>query len=207
MSSDHDFNKIFGIGLSRTGTTSLGVALLYLGIRTAHYVTDDQTYRQARALLDTPVFVDFEKLDKQYPGSRFIYTQRDPDAWVDSFRDKLLDGPMNQRQDTRNPHPPHAFTRMNQRVYRELFGRIDGLTDAVLRDGFLRHRDRVMQYFSGRSDDLLVITIDEDDDESTWNRLCEFVGLEIPGSFPRFANRSAMLWAEIVHPCKVNTTP
>ena len=92
---------------------------------------------------------------------------------------------------------------MNQRVYRELFGRVDGLSDEVLRDGFLRHRRRVMEYFAQRRDDLLVITVDEDENEQIWARLCEFVGIRIPGSFPQFDNQSAMLWNDIHHPCKV----
>ena len=92
---------------------------------------------------------------------------------------------------------------MNQRVYRDLFGRIDGLSDEVLREGFLNHRRRVMEYFSSRNDDLLVIAVDEDDNESIWARLCDFIGVQIPGSFPEFSNQTAMLWNDIHHPCKV----
>lgn len=33
--------KVFGIGLSRTGTTSLGTALNQLGIKTIHYPHDE----------------------------------------------------------------------------------------------------------------------------------------------------------------------
>ena len=201
MQVELESNKIFGIGISRTGTTSLGVALLYLGIPTTHYVTRPELYHDARAILDAPVFADFERLDHQFPRSRFIYTQRDPDAWLHSFRDKLLDGPMNQREETRRPQ--HEAAVMNQRVYRDLFGRIDGLSDDVLREGYLRHRERVFGYFLGRPNDLLVLTIDEEDNQTMWSRLCEFVGIRIPGAFPVFPNQTARLWDQIHHPCKV----
>ena len=32
-----DFNRLFGIGLNKTGTTSLQAALKFLGIPTMHY--------------------------------------------------------------------------------------------------------------------------------------------------------------------------
>ncbi|MCZ6834530.1 MAG: hypothetical protein O7G85_02035, partial [Planctomycetota bacterium] len=35
-----DFNKVFGIGLSRTGTRSLNEALTILGIPSCHWPTD-----------------------------------------------------------------------------------------------------------------------------------------------------------------------
>ena len=37
-------NKVFGLGMSRTGTSSLCEALNHLGIRTTHYPFDPTTH-------------------------------------------------------------------------------------------------------------------------------------------------------------------
>ena len=42
-------SKVFGIGLSRTGTTSLTLALKALGYQAAHFPSDDDTRREVTA--------------------------------------------------------------------------------------------------------------------------------------------------------------
>src|SRR3954451_20670364 len=97
--------RIFGLGLSRTGTTSLTDALELLGYRTIHFPADGRTRNEmlaffattggplrlsllesADALTDTPVCATFEALDATYPGSRFILTTREKDSWLESCR-------------------------------------------------------------------------------------------------------------------------
>ena len=92
--------KVFGIGLSKTGTTSLYAALDRLGFRSG-------TYRHLRALgldawfrgdfsgdplgdydalSDLPVGAFYRQLDRRYPGSKFILTHRDRESWLASCR-------------------------------------------------------------------------------------------------------------------------
>ncbi len=85
-------NKIFGIGLSKTGTTSLTKALEILGFSAAHYTNPySQEFLSPRdiplydALTDTPVAYKFEELYEKFPDARFIYTTRPIDLWVPSF--------------------------------------------------------------------------------------------------------------------------
>src|SRR5205085_2716068 len=92
--------KIFGIGLSRTGTTSLTQALELLGYRTVHgpadHVTQLEFYeffatgsqgvhlsvlKEHDALTDAPVCCLYRALDKAYPGSKFILTIREKQSW------------------------------------------------------------------------------------------------------------------------------
>src|SRR5690349_17299315 len=91
---------IFGIGLSKTGTTSLFAALDVLGFRSG-------TYRHMRglglaewfdgdfardyfadfdALTDLPIATWFPQLDQRYPGSKFVLTVRDIGSWLESAR-------------------------------------------------------------------------------------------------------------------------
>ena len=65
-------SKVFGIGLSRTGTKSLAAALNLLGIRTRYAITETSA---------VPFCPHFDEL---YPGSKFILTIRDKQSWLNS---------------------------------------------------------------------------------------------------------------------------
>lgn len=83
--------KVFGIGLSRTGTQSLTQALRIVGIDAAHW-TNPLTYQLIGATdvylfgacTDISVAQDFEKLYYQYPNARFVWTRRPLDGWMPS---------------------------------------------------------------------------------------------------------------------------
>jgi hypothetical protein len=95
--------KVFGIGLSRTGSMSLTEALTILGFRALHFPADPVTQREYfeffanpsdtlrlslldryDALTDNPVSCVYRQLDKAYPGSKFIWTIRDKESWLRS---------------------------------------------------------------------------------------------------------------------------
>ena len=101
--------KIFGVGLSRTGTTSLNRALQILGINSMHFPCDKTTRqelyeffaRQSQgmpiapsislsalnycdAITDTPACCIYKSLDVVYPNVKFILTIRDKTSWLNS---------------------------------------------------------------------------------------------------------------------------
>jgi hypothetical protein len=89
---------VFGLGLSKTETSSLGEALNLLGVRTVHYPYDDRTFERLtngdyrldileeyQGVVDIPVAPYYAQLDKVYPGSRFILTVREKGAWLRSI--------------------------------------------------------------------------------------------------------------------------
>jgi tetratricopeptide (TPR) repeat protein len=84
--------KIFGIGLSRTGTQSLTRALDAFGIDAAHW-TNPLTHQLISttdiflfgACADISVTQEFEKLYYQYPNALFIWTQRPLEDWAVSI--------------------------------------------------------------------------------------------------------------------------
>lgn len=171
--------KIFGIGLPRTGTTSLTAALKRLGIFTLHYAPwmaagiANKIYRcettdDFDAMTDSPFPLIYREMDLIYPRSKFILTLRDVDEWLPSSRflkgDSLL-------------------------AYRRMYYGIDGYREDVYRARFIRHRDEVIDYFSGRPDDLLVFDFSNG---AGWPRLCSFLNLPEPeGSFPWVNRRVA----------------
>lgn len=83
--------KVFGIGLSKTGTTSLTSALAILDFNTAHFINyltgellGDDDLHIFDALTDTPICVGFEKYFYMFPNAKFIYTVRSLEDWESS---------------------------------------------------------------------------------------------------------------------------
>ncbi len=84
--------KVFVVGLSRTGTTTLTVALRRLGYLAAHWVNpatgqmllpEDAAIFDAMA--DAPVADAVEELADRYPHARFILTLRPAASWERSL--------------------------------------------------------------------------------------------------------------------------
>lgn len=91
--------KIFGLGLSRTGTSSLSTALNILGFRSIHGPHDEKTkseitsgqlnlslFETHNAITDIPMALYFEDLDQLFPNSKFILTVRDMSDWLASMK-------------------------------------------------------------------------------------------------------------------------
>lgn len=94
-------HKVFGIGLSRTGTTSLTVALHRAGYSTYHalpHLLDGAALARGSAKVDgwwadaydaqTDIHaaVAYEQLAAAYPNAKFVYSTREPVAWARAMR-------------------------------------------------------------------------------------------------------------------------
>ena len=169
---------VFGIGLSKTGTTSLAEALTLVGIPTIHLPDKglmlagrfSEALAGYRGATDISVSFCFEALDAAYPGSRFILTMRDRETWIESVEAHMH----------RRPWPERGTPAAELRV------RIYG-THLFERDRLLAAYDafhaRVHRYFAARPGDLLVMSIL---DGQGWDRLCPFLGMPAPiEPFPR----------------------
>jgi hypothetical protein len=195
-------HKVFGIGLSKTGTTSLAVALNVLGISTIHYPCDERTYEELIAgdyrlsvlnefqgVVDTPVAPYYAQLDKIYPGSKFVLTVRKKDSWLRSCRE----------------HWEFEEWWMDRFLLNKTFWQfISAVVYGVHRFNEERfsyvydlHVKNVMEYFADRTTDFMVMDICKGEG---WERLCLFLGLPKPSvPFPhsnKFQDRdSAGTWA------------
>ena len=179
------FNKIFNIGLNKAGTKSLSVALNLLGFRTLHFrhrgvrLVDivRRNHKAGKKLLHGIEHYDafsdmageyfFARLDREYPGSRFILTVRDTESWLDS-RER------------------HVEKNRNDPEYRHVFLNVD-------RSGWRRHMnkvtDSVTAYFRDRPADLLIINIPAGEG---WDKLCPFLGVARPVTdFPNETGKPA----------------
>jgi len=165
-------NKIFIIGLPRTATTSVCLASLGLGLKTAHNAYTQNAFTHAQVLADTPIFCDYQTLDKQFPNSKFIYLTREASAWLPSIKQLL------QRMIVNLQRGDGGFNPHLKRCYNEIFSPLTA--DNIEQDEFLlscyqRHQQGIELYFKAREQDLL--TIDVSNDES-YASMLEFLGQE-----------------------------
>lgn len=165
-------NKIFIIGLPRTATTSVCLASLGLGLKTAHNAYTQNAFTHAQVLADTPIFCDYQTLDKQFPNSKFIYLTREASAWLPSIKQLL------QRMIVNLQRGDGGFNPHLKRCYNEIFSPLTA--DNIEQDEFLlscyqRHQQGIEVYFKAREQDLL--TIDVSNDES-YASMLEFLGQE-----------------------------
>ena len=184
--SDADRPRVFGIGLNKTGTSSLHAALELLGYNALHFGGIETMNAVQRAIvggesmlshLDPAVdaFTDvfgitycFYLADVQYPGSKFILTVRDLDAWLDSRR----------RHVERNQELTAAGR------YEDGFVRVDLEGWA---GEYRQHEAVVRGYFRDRPDDLLVFDVAAGDG---WRPLCDFLDRPVPEEPFPWANRA-----------------
>jgi hypothetical protein len=170
--------KIFGIGLSRTGTYSLNNALTLLGYRAKHFPRIEEEilggdYRLGStsgydALTDTPVAPIFAQLDTAHPGSKFILTVRALDDWLDACARYF------PWQDRHVLGSDFARVVMFQRLYVYGCRAFDRGRWAYV---YETHQRNVEHYFRTRPNDLLIMNITAGDG---WNALCPFLGKPIP---------------------------
>ncbi len=158
--------KTFGIGLSRTGTTSLTLALEALGLSAVHFPTTMKQIKEHDAATDTPVAASFQFLDSRFPGSKFIYTVRDLPEWLESYR--------RFRGRRGNLFAAIPFI---VKLQRHLYGGID-FDPERFRHAYARHDAQVRGHFAERLGDLLVVDICGGD--TRWEPLCEFLGADVP---------------------------
>ncbi|NDQ55816.1 MAG: hypothetical protein GZ088_01935 [Acidipila sp.] len=171
--------KVFGIGLSRTGTTSLHQALGLLGFRSIHYpplhlMTD--LLQDYDAAVDTPVACSFRELDTRYPSSQFILTVRDIRSWLASTEAFFAGLP-----------PTEEWKReVRLRTYGVLVWERRAFLNA-----YHRHLEAVLDYFGNRPAQLLILDICAGEG---WEMLCAFLGIPVPNvPFPHANSRSEIM--------------
>ncbi len=142
------------------------------------------------AATDTPVAVDFRQLDAEFPGSKFVLTQRHLPDWLDSCEALW------------KAHP-NGFDAFASDIHRRIYGRED-FDRTAFAEAYARHFDAVRNHFAGRERDLLLIDICAGEG---WERLCPFLGFDIPpDEFPR-RNYRANLGNDWVFDCPPYGTP
>lgn len=170
--------KLFCIGLPRTGTSSLSMALEILGVETQHAPCElDVEYYDhgPAAYTDTPIWVPemFRKLALRFPQAKFIYTYRQPEQWLRSVKRLRF---FTSREMLHEPADEWAYTT----VLGYPFKRNKWIM------AYQGHCDDVFEFFGDQPQRLLSIDLTRElDDRIKWNELCRFLELPVPAQpFP-----------------------
>jgi len=162
-------NKIFIIGLPRTATTSVCLAMLGLGFKTAHNAYTEHAFSEAQVIADTPIFCDYQQLDNHFPNSKFIYLMRDKKDWLPSIK-QLLQRMIVNLQRSDGGFNPHL-----KRCYNEVFSplTVDNIAqDDFFLDCYRRHQQGAFDYFQERAADFLAIDVS---DSQSYQKLLAFL--------------------------------
>lgn len=173
--------KVFGIGLPKTGTTTLGKCLSMLGYRVKGFDIDAaeavflsrfdqvmQTMSHYDACRDAPLFYIFRQLDEAFPGSMFILiVRKDAETWLKS----------DIRQDLRMTEP------VSRRASEFFVGHFENIGVGTERptDLYNSHHESVCKYFAGQESRFRVMNWESGDG---WRELCDFIGVDIPENMP-----------------------
>jgi hypothetical protein len=196
--------KIFIIGLPRTGTTSICAAMLELGYKVAHTGYTQKTFDNAQVIADTPIFADYKQLDRFYPNSKFIYLAREPDKWIPSIKQLL------QRMYVNVTRDDGGFNTIIKRCYQKTFSPFTSKNiedDKFLAECYLQHRHEINQHFAERSQDLLTIDISATD---SYDKLLSFLSLQSINKQDNFERMNCggkvTAWKDLKHNNKIEST-
>jgi len=191
-------NKLFIIGLPRTGTTSISVALLE-HFKVSHTGYTKRAFELADVISDCPCFSDYQQLDALFPESKFVYLQRGLEQWLPSIQmllNKML--PSLNSEAYVNPILKRSFGQTF-----DLHEVQNPLEEIHLKSCYQRHEQGVIDYFNGR-DNILSIDINQPDSLS---QLLNFLGLQYSGDekFPHLnIGKLVDNWKYIKHINKIN---
>jgi hypothetical protein len=162
--------KIFGIGLPKSGTTSLHRAAQILGLRSIHFPDDGVTLAQVRRgdyrlevmarcdiISDVPIPAIFPQIDHAFRGAKFILTRRPLGPWLASHEKARFN------QDRPKPGSLRDF-------YLALLYGVTDFNAERFTWVYENHHAKVRRYFAGeRAGDLLTIDVTAGEG---WARLC-----------------------------------
>ncbi len=158
--------KVFCIGLPRTGVGSLGEALRTLGLAVANSPDDEASIEAHQAAVGGNIADTFEQLDQRYPGSLFIMTVRKHGDWLNSCS-------LFRQTNEKDLSAAARVTGFQKRLYGG--ARFEG---KVVSRTYTQHLERVYTYFANRPLDLLFLDICGGGD--SWAPLGAFLGLSVP---------------------------
>ena len=183
-------DRVFNVGLGRTGTSSLADALTQLGYKVWHgtYYKNlkDDYFTKFNALTDTHVFgdnrpdMDFKKVFYKYPNTKFILTYRNNlDKWYNSVK-------KTEKNHSSFVNWKEIWTgRILGGDYKTKYGinpinnKPNEPTKKDYIDEYIRYNEEVVDFFSKVSPNSLLM-FNVIDGKDGYEELCEFLEKPIP---------------------------
>jgi hypothetical protein len=193
--------RVIGVGVGRTGTYSLKLAINQIGMGVCHHMEEvlhdmprqvplwaaaaagkpdwRQIYDGYESAVDWPTACFFRELIREFPTAKFVLTQRNPAKWADSFGATIYKLLADKDQ---APKEMHAWLEMVSNVIAKT-GFPPGLDRDALARAFIAHNDAVKEAIPPSQ--LLVFEV-----KQGWGPLCRFLDMPVPsGEFPRTNHR------------------
>jgi sulfotransferase family protein len=192
--------QVIGVGLGRTGTMSLKLALEQIGLGPCYHMAEvflnpervplwiaaadgqpnwEAVFQGYASTMDYPACIYWRELTSAYPGAKVILSLRSADKWFESTQATIFSDAMDKRIRS-SPLVPF----FEKTVWRDFGERI-------------HDRDFMMAYFDRHTaavkaaipkQRLLVYEVSQG-----WEPLCEFLGVDAPATpFPRVNSREEM---------------
>jgi hypothetical protein len=191
---------VVGVGLGRTGTQSLKVALEILGLKPCYHMVEvwanpasiddwlqaangrpswDKIFDGYRATVDYPGCHFWRELTSAYPKAKVLLTVRDPGDWFESTQATIFSPQMRARV---GESPAAEF--LHKTVWDDFGAGIDDREHMIA--AFERHTAEVKRAIPRNR--LLVLDVKEG-----WKPLCDFLGVPVPSKpFPRLNSRDEL---------------
>lgn len=206
--------KIFNLGFSKTGTTSLEKALQQLGYRVARghwkynycfYLFALAITKQFEEIIRVTRYFDafcdapwggspelYKHLVKEYPDASYILSTRPPQDWLNSFKKFITLFDQDEHTAMSSMHSHGMFGSIFW--FRNIFGITEILDqDQHLMEVYSRYNENVQRFFKENKIPLLEIDLTT---PNQWEKLCEFLDCPVPDEpFPHL-NSAYMDWSK-----------
>ncbi len=183
---DYGSEKVIGLGLSRTGTTSLNAALGKLGYHAVHWqnpltkaILAPSDLRLFDAFTDISAAQTYQWIYHNYPNSKFVLTTRDADSWERSVRAHYqADFGTDDLVELGNRGAHGIAGHPARRVFWHFYGRFESWQQA-----YRHHHQELRDFFKDKDEGrFLELVISEG---QGYPELCRFLGRDLPGTaFP-----------------------
>ena len=206
------YNKIFCIGLNKTGTTSLEKLLSLFGFKIGNqpvaevlsldWLIDRNADRIVRYCYTADAFQDapfsfpglYKELDKAFPNSKFILTVRSsPDEWFKSLvrfhSNRFSSDPTRPPTENDLRNATYRYKSYVLEIFTFLYGypKIPLYDELSYKNYYVTDNDEKRTYFKDRPNDFIEINLAIEDD---FQRLCEFLEIETEISGFPWLNRT-----------------
>jgi hypothetical protein len=191
--------KIFGVGFSKTGTTSLESALNLLGYKTWHghwqnpnmsYIMSLYLHRDYQELFKIVNYYDafsdapwgggdlYQELYARMPKAYFILTLRPADDWYQSLERMLTkfspDNDVEYAFDTFHKNGRYGIVHFFEKVFGVTT--LKGNRSKII-EVYKQYNHDVIDFFSNKDAKFLILQLS---DENKWKKICTFLNKPIP---------------------------
>src|SRR5215831_14713465 len=192
--------QVIGVGLGRTGTMSLKLALERLGLGPCYHMAElmmnpertplwiaaadgkpdwEAVFSGYSSTTDYPACLYWRELATEYPNAKLILTKRDKEKWFESTQATIFSDGMTARI---RGTPVEPF--FEKTVWRDFGARIHDR--AFMTSYFEKHNAAVE---AGAAKKRLLVY----DVAQGWEPLCKFLGVAVPdAAFPKVNSREEM---------------